>query len=55
VGSRLADELYRVLLHHVDNMVCTLDLEGRFTSVNAAGERLTAARPRSRSDASLPR
>ena len=30
-----------MLFHHVDNMVCTLDLEGRFTSVNAAGERLT--------------
>ncbi|HEX3453233.1 MAG TPA: PAS domain S-box protein [Gaiellaceae bacterium] len=36
-----SDELYRVLFDHVDNMVCTLDLEGRFTSVNAAGERLT--------------
>ena len=35
------DELYRVLFDHVDNMVCTLDLEGRFTSVNPAGERLT--------------
>jgi PAS domain S-box-containing protein len=34
-------ELYRVLFDHSDNMVCTLDLEGRFTSVNAAGERLT--------------
>jgi PAS domain S-box-containing protein len=34
-------ELYRVLFDHVDNMVCTLDLEGRFTSVNPAGERLT--------------
>jgi two-component system, cell cycle sensor histidine kinase and response regulator CckA len=36
-----AGELYRVLFDHVDKMVCTLDLEGRFTSINAAGERLT--------------
>ena len=34
-------ELYKVLFDHVDNMVCTLDLKGRFTSVNGAGERLT--------------
>jgi PAS domain S-box-containing protein len=39
-----ADELYRVLFDHVDNMVCTLDLEGRITSVNEAGERLTGRR-----------
>jgi PAS domain S-box-containing protein len=41
VDDSRSDELYRVLFDHVDNMVCTLDLEGRFTSVNAAGERLT--------------
>ncbi len=41
VAAGYADELYRVLFGHVDNMVCTLDLEGRFTSINAAGERLT--------------
>ncbi len=41
MGDSRNDELYRVLFDHVDNMVCTLDLEGRFTSVNAAGERLT--------------
>jgi len=41
VGNRRADELYRVLFDHVDNMACTLDLEGRFSSLNAAGERLT--------------
>lgn len=36
-----ADVLSRALFDHVANMVCTLDLEGRFTAVNAAGERLT--------------
>jgi PAS domain S-box-containing protein len=41
VDDSRSDELYRVLFDHVDNMVCTLDLEGRFTSVNAAGEQLT--------------
>ena len=41
--SRLlgAAEAYRLLFERVDNMVCTLDLEGRFTSINRAGERLT--------------
>jgi PAS domain S-box-containing protein len=34
-------EAYRLLFEHVDNMICTLDLEGRFRSINAAGERLT--------------
>jgi len=41
VESGHVDELSRVLFDHVDNMVCTLDVEGRFTAVNAAGERLT--------------
>jgi PAS domain S-box-containing protein len=36
-----AAEAYRLLFERVDNMVCTLDLEGRFTSINRAGERLT--------------
>jgi PAS domain S-box-containing protein len=40
VGNDRSD-LYRVLFDHVDSMACTLDLEGRFTSINAAGERLT--------------
>ncbi len=40
-GTALGPEAARLLLDHVDNMVCTLDLAGRFTSVNAAGERLT--------------
>jgi PAS domain S-box-containing protein len=39
-----AAEAYRLLFERVDNMVCTLDLEGRFTSVNRAGERLTGYR-----------
>jgi PAS domain S-box-containing protein len=32
---------YELLFDHVENMVCTLDLEGRFTSINPAGERMT--------------
>jgi two-component system, cell cycle sensor histidine kinase and response regulator CckA len=36
-----SEEMYRLLFEHVDDMVCTLDLEGRLTSVNRAGERLT--------------
>ncbi len=36
-----ADEAYRLLFEHSGEMVCTLDLEGRFTSVNPAGEKLT--------------
>ena len=36
-----AAEAYRLLFERVDNMVCTLDLEGRFTSINRAGEALT--------------
>ncbi len=32
---------YTLLFDHVDNMVCTLDVDGRFTSLNLAGERLT--------------
>src|SRR5262245_12119569 len=33
--------VYRVLFDHLDNMVCTLDLDGRVTRINPAGERLT--------------
>src|SRR6476620_5912429 len=39
-----ATEAYRLLFERVDNMVCTLDLEGRFTSINRAGEELTGYR-----------
>src|SRR2546426_4707075 len=34
-------DAYRLLFGRVDNMVCTLDLEGRFTWINRAGEELT--------------
>jgi two-component system, cell cycle sensor histidine kinase and response regulator CckA len=37
----LDGEAYPLLFESVDNMVCTLDLEGRITTVNHAGERLT--------------
>ena len=36
-----AGEAYRLLFEHSPEMVCMLDLEGRFTSINPAGERLT--------------
>jgi two-component system, cell cycle sensor histidine kinase and response regulator CckA len=32
---------YELLFNQVENMVCTLDLDGCFTSINPAGERLT--------------
>ena len=32
---------YDLLFAHVENMVCTLDLDGRFMSINPAGERVT--------------
>ena len=32
---------YELLFDHVENMVCTLDVDGRFTSINPAGERVT--------------
>ena len=32
---------YALLFSHVENMVCTLDAEGRFTSLNPAGEQVT--------------
>ena len=35
------DEAYTLLFEQSGEMVCILDLEGRFTSVNPAGERLT--------------
>src|ERR1700693_2898082 len=34
-------DAYELLFNHVENMVCLLDLDGRFTSINPAGERLT--------------
>jgi len=34
-------EAYRLLFEHAREMACTLDLNGRFTAVNRAGERLT--------------
>jgi PAS domain S-box-containing protein len=37
----LGAEAAQLLLAQVDNMVCALDLSGRFTFVNGAGERLT--------------
>ena len=37
----VAVDACRLLFERVDTMACTLDLEGRFTSVNSAGERLT--------------
>jgi two-component system cell cycle sensor histidine kinase/response regulator CckA len=42
-GGPTADA-YGLLFDQADNMVCTLDLEGRFTAVNAAGEALTGRR-----------
>ncbi|MGH3065484.1 MAG: PAS domain S-box protein, partial [Gaiellaceae bacterium] len=40
-GLLSGEEGYRLLFEHMDSMVCTLDLEGRLTSVNRAGELLT--------------
>ena len=40
-ASHDADEAYRLLFEQSGEMVCMLDLEGRFISVNPAGERLT--------------
>ncbi len=37
---RRAEEAYRELFENASDMVYTLDLEGRFTSLNKAGERL---------------
>lgn len=37
----IGEKGYQLLFEHMDSMVCALDLEGRFTSVNRAGERLT--------------
>src|SRR6266851_4825519 len=34
-------DAYDLLFNHVENMVCTLDLDGCLTSINPAGERLT--------------
>ena len=36
-----AGEAYQLLFEQAGEMVCLLDLSGRFTSINAAGERLT--------------
>jgi len=38
-------ELSSLLFDRVETMVCTLDLDGRFTSVNEAGTRLTGYSP----------
>src|SRR5688572_17342289 len=38
---RLSEERYRDLFENANDMVFTHDLEGRFTSLNKAGERLT--------------
>jgi PAS domain S-box-containing protein len=40
-GKSQAGDPYRLLFENVGHMVCTLDLEGRFVSVNAAGVALT--------------
>jgi len=40
-----ASELSSLLFDRVDTMVCTVDLDGRFTSVNEAGARLTGYSP----------
>jgi PAS domain S-box-containing protein len=40
VERRRAEEAYRELFENASDMVYTLDLEGRFTSLNKAGERL---------------
>ena len=37
-------EAYRLLFEHAREMACTLDLNGRFTAVNRAGERLVENR-----------
>ncbi len=41
IASSAMADAYELLFNHVETMVCTLDLEGRFTSINPAGERLT--------------
>jgi two-component system cell cycle sensor histidine kinase/response regulator CckA len=40
-GKSQAGDPYRLLFENVGHMVCTLDMEGRFTSVNTAGVALT--------------
>src|SRR4051794_2697634 len=40
-SAGLSTESARLLFERTDNFVCTLDLEGRFTSINPAGEALT--------------
>jgi two-component system, cell cycle sensor histidine kinase and response regulator CckA len=40
-NGKASGDPYRLLFEHVGHMVCTLDLDGRLTSVNAAGARLT--------------
>jgi PAS domain S-box-containing protein len=39
--TAVSAEAYRLLFEHGREMACTLDLRGRFTAVNRAGERLT--------------
>jgi two-component system cell cycle sensor histidine kinase/response regulator CckA len=38
---RASEERYRELFENANDMVFTLDLEGRFTAINRAGERIT--------------
>ena len=41
VGHTATTDPYRLLFEHAGEMACTLDLQGAFTAVNPAGERLT--------------
>jgi two-component system, cell cycle sensor histidine kinase and response regulator CckA len=41
---RQSEERYRELFENANDMVFTLDLEGRFTAINRAGERITGYR-----------
>src|SRR5437764_380251 len=41
IPNSVNGDAYSLLYEGVDTMVCTLDLEGRFTDVNRAGELLT--------------
>ena len=40
-STRLSAESAQLLFERSDNFVCTLDLAGRFTSINPAGEAMT--------------
>ena len=41
---RASEERYRELFENANDMVFTLDLDGRFTAINRAGERITGPR-----------